>query len=358
MRSSHNLDHWMRLFLPDAGVCAQHAAATLLRALLVGFTTSRTQLARQSLRDTRAKTKRQWLSRWLARPQWEPETLYAALTRHARRLLSRPGDAVLIFDFTDLGTTWRVLQVSLAWQGRAVVLYRIVVHHAAPEIGQKEQVRRATAWLRAHLPSPLSRYVLVMDRGFPSHLLVKELTEATWRFVIRISGEWKLTHPDYTGRLKSACGEPALVGPEPRCFPDAVLGCRGKGRAVWSLGHVVTYHGERAKEPWYLVTTERNAVRAVAFYRQRWQIECEFRDLKGPGGLDQLARWQDREEVARFLALVAVYEWRLVHLWLKHRLVQWADYFQLKGRLSWFQITVRWIQHQLRLPSRLALARL
>jgi hypothetical protein len=358
MRSSSNLDHWMRHFLPEASANAQHAAATLLRALLVGFTTSRTQLARQSDRDSGAKTKRQWLSRWLSRPQWEPETLYAALTRRSRRLLGRLGDVAVIFDFTDLGTHWRVLQVSLAWQGRAVVLYRIVAPHAAPEIGQKEQVRRACAWLQEHLPGPRSRYVLVMDRGFPSHLLVRELTQANWRFVIRISGEWKVTHPDYTGRLKSAGAEPGLVGPAPRCLADAVLGCRGRGRRAWSRGHVVTYHGERAKEAWYLVTTETQAVRAVRLYRQRWQIECEFRDLKGPGGVDDLASWQDREEVARFLALVAVYEWRLVHLWLKHQLAQWADYFQLKGRLSWFRITVEWVQLQLRLPTHRALASL
>lgn len=358
MRSSSNLDHWMGRLLPEAGECAQRAAATLLRALLVGFTTCRAHLASQSERDPAVKTRRQWLSRWLARPHWEPETLYAGLTRRTRRFLPRRGAVVLIFDFTDLGTKWRVLPVSVAWQGRAVVLYRIVADYAAPKIGQKDQVRQACAWLREHLPGPLARYVLVMDRGFPSHLLIRELIEASWRFVIRIGGDWKLTHPRYTGLLKAASQQPGLIGPDPRCFADAILGSRGKGRAYWSRGQVVTYHGERAKEPWYLVTTERNGARAVAYYRQRWQIECEFRDLKGASGLDQLARWQDREEVARFLALVAVYEWRLVHLWLKHRLAQWADYFQLKGRLSWFQITLRWIQHQLSLPTRLALARL
>jgi hypothetical protein len=232
MRSSHNLDQWMRLFLPEAGVCAQQAAAILLRALLLGFTTSRTQLARQSERDSPAQARRQWLSRWLARPQWEPETLYAALTRRTRRLLRRRGDVALLVDFTDLGTTWRVLQVSLAFEGRAIVLYRIVADYAAPTIGQKDQVRQACAWLKEHLPGPLDRYLLVMDRGFPSHLLIRELTDASWRFVIRISGEWKLTHPDYTGRLKSAPKHPGLVGPSPRCFREAVLGCQGKGRAA------------------------------------------------------------------------------------------------------------------------------
>jgi DDE family transposase len=249
-----------------------------------------------------------------------------------------------------------VLQVSVAWRGRAVVLYRSVVHYTAPEIGQPAQVRAACAWLRQHLPGPLARYVLVMDRGFPSHLLVRELTETGWRFVLRAPGEWKVTHPAYTGRLKHAGNQPGLVEATPRCLAEAVLGCRGKGRAYWSRAQVVLYQGEGAKEPWYLLTSERRAARAVALYRRRMGIEAEFRDLKGPFGLEQLAAWQDRERVARFLALVAVYEWWLVQLWLKHRLRHWAPFFTLKGKLSWIQITRLWIQHQLQLFTRLALA--
>ena len=48
MSTRHNIDHWMRKLLPKAGGCAQKAAASLLRSLLVGFTTDLTQLARQA----------------------------------------------------------------------------------------------------------------------------------------------------------------------------------------------------------------------------------------------------------------------------------------------------------------------
>jgi hypothetical protein len=195
-----------------------------------------------------------------------------------------------------------------------------------------------------------------MDRGFPSHRLIRELRGHAFRFVLRAQGEWKLTHPDYTGQLKHARGRPELVGPTPRCLTGVTLGCRRKGRASWSQANVVLYHGEGAQEPWYLLTSESRAARAVALYRRRMGIEGEFRDLKGPFGLEHLATWQDRERVACFLALVALYEWRLVHLWFKHRLQQWTSFFQLKGRLSWIQVTRLWIQHQLRLFYRLALA--
>jgi Transposase DDE domain len=348
----------MQSLLPDASRCAQQAAATLLRALLGSFTAILAQGARACDRDSAAPSRRQWLARWLARPQWEPETIYAQLNRQACRLLARRKGIPLLVDFTDLGTAWRVLQVSFPWQGRAIPLYRSVVRHTAPEVGQPQQVPAACAWLRRHLPRPLDRYVRVMDRGFPSPLLVRHLTQERWRFVLRISGEWKMTHGVYTGRLKSAPKQPGLVGATPRCCLDAVLGCRGKGRAYWSRANVVLYHADGAKEAWYLLTTERSGAGAVAIYAERGGIECEFRDLKGAWGLDRLARWQERARVARFLAWVAIYEWRLVFLWLKHRLWEGAGYFQVAGKLSWIQITRLWIQHQLRLASRLALARL
>src|SRR5262249_59296140 len=105
------------------------------------------------------------------------------------------------------------------------------------------------------------------------------------------------------------------------------------------------------QEQWFLLTSERGAVRTVALYRQRMQIECEFRDLKGPLGLDELARWQDRERVARFLLWVAVYEWWLAHLYITEQLAAWRPRIQLKGQLSWIRVTREWLQKQWRTPA-------
>jgi hypothetical protein len=356
MGSSRNLDEWIPLLLPAAGRCAQAAAVTLLRAMLASFTCVLADLARQTGRASNAKITRHWLARWLARPNWDPETLYAHLNRQARRLLENEKEVLLLIDFTDLGREWRVLQVSLPWQGRALPLYRSTVSYTAPEIAQPLQVQAALLWLQEHLPGRLARYGVVMDRGFPSHLLVRLLGALPFRFVVRANGEWKLTHPEYRGPLKEVREQPGLLGPVPRCLVGAVLGCRGKGRAYWSQANVVLYHGEGAQEPWYLLTGERSGAKAVRIYRERMKIECEFRDLKGPLGLDRLSRWQGREAVARLLAIVAIYEWRLASLWLHHRLWEWRSFFQVKGKLSWITITRLWIQRQLRPLTEIALA--
>jgi hypothetical protein len=355
MCSSRSLDEWLLFLLPAAGRCAQAAATLLVRAMLASFTTVLADLARQSNRQTTAKITRTWLARWLTRPHWDPETIYAQLNRQARRLLAQREEVPLLIDFTDLGTQWRVLQVSLPWQGRAIPLYRSVVAVTAPAIAQPRQVHLALCWLQAHLPGPWQRYWIVMDRGFPSHPLIRTLQQLPFGFVVRATGEWKLTHPEFTGQLKHAGQPPGLLGPEPRCLLGVVLGNRRKGRDAWSEANVVFYQGEGNKGPWYLLTSASSAARAVRLYRERMKIECEFRDLKGPLGLDRLAGWQRQDAVARLLALVAIYEWRLVYLWLEHRLWEWRPFFQVKGKLSWITTTRLWIQRQLRPLTEIAL---
>jgi hypothetical protein len=119
---------------------------------------------------------------------------------------------------------------------------------------------------------------------------------------------------------------------------------------------VVLYQGEGRAEPWYLITSEGEARAAVRIYRERWRIEGEFRDLKGPLGIDRLAGWEDEERVARFLAWVAVYEWRLAVLWRQEGLSALPRFFIKYGRLGWLRITQEWLRHQQRLALGQALA--
>jgi hypothetical protein len=328
--------------------------------MLAGFTTQLAQLARQAAGEGERATKGRYhyFARWLRRPHWEPETLYAGLCRHARRQLARRRQWPLLLDLTELGETWSVLQVSFPFERRALPLYRAVVQHTDPEVKRRELVRNALSFLQAQLPGPRSRYVLVADRGFPGHWLIKELQASGWRFVLRVSRRWKISHAEYSGELSAAPRVAGLVGPRPRRLAAATFGRRNKGADEWSEGALILYHGPGREEPWYLVTSETQAARAVALYRERMRIECEFRDVKGPFGLDGLQSWQHRERVARFLALVAVYEWRLAWLWVRHRLRRFRSSFTKYGPLSWIRLTREWIQDQLREAARPALARL
>src|SRR5215210_614288 len=215
MCSSLSLHDLIRFLLPAGSRCAQEDDVTLLQAMLLCFSTVLTDLARQSGRHCKTKVTRTWFSRWLVRDTWDPETIYQGLNRYARRLLERRAEVPLLIDFTDLGREWRVLQVSLPWEGRALPLYRSVVRYRATDIAQPKKVQAALYWLKEHLPGRGERYVVVMDRGFTSHRLIRLLQQAGFRFVIRAQGPWKLTHAEYTGPVKEVPmvrdGEPTSV---------------------------------------------------------------------------------------------------------------------------------------------------
>ena len=357
MCSRKSLRQWLTVLLPRTSACCRAAAGTLLRALLVDFTTQLGQLARQSDRATAARGTRQYLGRWLNRPHWEPTALYTHLHRLTRRLLQRQRRVLLLIDTTDLSDQWVVLQVSTPWQRRALPLWRAVYPYAGPERDQVSALSQALTWLEKQLPGPRSRYVLVMDRGFPSNALITTLQTRGWRFVLRVKHNWRMEHRAYTGQLRQALPPEPEVVPA-RLYRHAHLGAATHSAKQRSWANVVHYWGAGHQEPWFLVTSEGSATTAVAIYRERMRIEQEFRDLKGPLGLDLLANWHDRERVARFLAWVAVYEWRLAYLWVLHQLHAFAVRMKIKGELSWIRTVREWIAQQIRSAARPVLARL
>ncbi len=361
MRSPASLRTWMCQLLPEQP-CAGAAAHELTRALLANFTTHLTQLARQADRTSTTKGARQRFARWLAHPAWDPKQLYTRLLQRMIQALPHlfappnpgcPRDPAavrpLLVDATDLADGWFVLQVSLAFEQRALPLLRLVRRYQDPEQTQAALLEEALVWLGEHLPGPRSGYVLVMDRGFPSHALIRWLTQEGWRFVLRLQGSWKLTHPEHTGCLRTLPWEAGLA----RCFSGGVLGSRekGEGKRLRHCGaHVVAWYeaGSGHPEPWFLVSSDPDWQWAVAIYRQRMGIEHAFRDVKGPWGLDQLARWEDAGRVAAFLAWVAVYEWRLAYLWVVHELRHEAKHLRVKGPLSWIRTVREWLARQSR----------
>jgi hypothetical protein len=351
MRSVASLRQWVTDLLPHAGHPAREGARQLTCSLLTGFTANLCGLARHSAGRRRGRTaasQRQYFFRWLQRPRWIPEAIYARLLRRWPPELQTAPVVPLLIDCTILGEGWNVLQVSVPFARRALPVYRAVVPYRTPTTSQKELLDTALTWLKEHLPGAQGRYVLILDRGFPSHELLRQLQTAGWRYVVRIGRNWKLTHAEHTGLLQDAV--PA-DRPLRQCqwFPNGVLGNRDKGTAKWSRSHVVVFTDPRHAEAWVLATSEGDAETAVAFYRQRMQIEAEFRDIKGPLGMDHLEQWQDGERVARLLVWVAVYEWRLAWLWVTRPLAAWGRrYLQIGGPLSWINITRQWVQQHWR----------
>jgi hypothetical protein len=354
MSSAFTLPKWLATLLPDFSRCAENALLCGVQALLHAFTTNLSQLARQVPRESSARTARQFLSRALA-SAGDSRLVFSRLAAQLPRLLPRARRVLLLIDFTYLQHDWAVLQVSVPWQNRALPVYRAVIRRKQGQQKGAEAalLREALAWLGLHLPGWRGRYVLVMDRGLPSHAVIESCRHQGWRFVFRIREEWKVTLPDFCAPLGELALRPKAVGPRPQGYGEVWFGQWQKGPNTKSLAHLVTFHGPGFQEPWFLATSERKPTRAVAIYRERMKIEAEFRDLKGPWGLDELAQWHHCHRVEQFLTWVAVYEWWLAELWSRFRLSEWQPKFRVYGKLSWIRITRLWLDLRRRLVGQL-----
>lgn len=119
-------------------------------------------------------------------------------------------------DITELGRRWQVLPVSFPWEQREQPLDRAVRSSTAPAVRQRALLPEWLTVRQASLPGPLTQSVLVLDRGFPGPWLVRELQARGFRFVLRMTRRWQVTHAEYKGPRTAASTGPGLVGSTPR----------------------------------------------------------------------------------------------------------------------------------------------
>lgn len=134
---------------------------------------------------------------------------------------------------------------------------------------------------------------LVFDRGFVNQGLVQFLCAQSWIFYLRMRSDHHVTHG----------GERRLVS----SFET------GEYTVTWTgqrLRLVVGQRRKRDKEPWYILTNDRQtaATKILKYYYHRFEIEESFRDLKSLFKLkgSRLRTWQSLRVVLCFMSLSLV----------------------------------------------------
>jgi len=123
------------------------------------------------------------------------------------------------------------------------------------------------------LPDGVTATILA-DRGFADTKLFKFLTELGFGYVIRLKGNTRVSAADGTTR-------PAAdwIGQSGRArkLRDATV-----TEARRPVGAAVCVHARDMKEPWCLVTSNRDATapQIIRLYSKRWGVEPGFRDTK------------------------------------------------------------------------------
>ena len=203
------------------------------------------------------------LEAWDVFATWVPEMVGARL------------DVVVAMDWTDYDADGQAtLALKLVTRhGRATPLVWLSVHKDDLKDARNDYEDASLRRLAEVLPDGVTATILA-DRGFADTKLFEFLTELGFSYVIRLKGNTKVSAAD--GTTHPAAGWIGQGG-RARKLRDAAV-----TEAHCPVGAAVCVHAKGMKEPWCLVTGNRDAtaLRIIKLYSKRWTVEPSFRDTK------------------------------------------------------------------------------
>jgi len=309
------------------------AALTLARSVQLAAIGSKLPV------DTSAEAREQWVRRQLCNDTEDTLQLFRPIA--ASLLAGFAGRTVrLILDPTDLAADLTIIQLGLAYRGRALPLAWMTIYIKPGTV--KEAVRLLFAEVKQWLP-PDARVYLIGDREFHGQDMLELIREQSWTPIIRTKGS--LTIELENGRC---CHVADLAPPRGQtAFYQRVwlTGWRW-GPYSLSVAHAAQpKRGQKVDDPWYIVSTELATSHILTLYAVRMWVDELFRDLKSQGfHLDQ-TRLTHTERIDRLMLILALAYW-----WIMGRGI-WIDRMQLRRRVdrckhpkcSLFTIGLRWI---------------
>lgn len=220
-------------------------------------------------RATKAQsTERRW-RRFLGNARIRVEHLYLPLVLAA---LSgwKSQRLYLALDTTVLWDRYCMIHLSVVCCGRAVpLLWRVLEHGSATVAFKKyKPLLRKARWLLRHHPDVM----LLADRGFANHELMRWLRTCHWHYCLRLPCDVLLQgakrYPTTVATLYPPIGEARLyrhVG----LWQDGIHRC-----------NLVLATVKGAKESWAVITDEPPSLQTLWQYALRFRVEELFLDSK------------------------------------------------------------------------------
>lgn len=285
-------------------------------------------------RDCQARSHLERLSYFIHNRAITAETFYAPIIRHLLQAWS--GEAMtLVIDTSMLWDEYCLIEVTLAWGGRSIVLAQTVLKHGSASVAF-EDYRPVLTMAQALLPNDV-RVTLLADRGFEHGELIRWLRRQGWHWAIRAQCDLQIS---------LANGQQHSVA---QLFPDP--GQAHLFHQVRVMGdidcHLATAHWPDAKEPWAVLTDLAPSLQTFALYGQRFGgIELHFKDYKSAAFDVLRSRIRDPQALTCLMMLLAMAQllaihlgFFLVHLGQRSRL----DWHAQRG-LSFLQLGLRELQ--------------
>jgi Transposase DDE domain len=210
------------------------------------------------------------VDRLLSNPRLEAWDVFASWVPE---IVGPRTDIVVAMDWTDYdGDGQATLALKLVTRhGRATPLVWLSVHKDDLKDARNDYEDAGLRRLAEVLPDGVTATILA---GFADTKLFEFLTELGFGYVIRLKGNTKVSAVDGTTR---PAADWIGQGGRARKLRDATV-----TEARRPIGAAVCVHARDMKEPWCLVTSNRDATapQIIRLYSKRWGVEPGFRDTK------------------------------------------------------------------------------
>lgn len=270
-----------------------------------------------SHRDCQARSHLERLSYFVHNHAINAETFYAPVLKHL--LQNWAGQAMtLVLDTSMMWDKYCLIEVTLAWGGRSLMLAQTVLEHGSATVGF-EQYRPVLSAAQSMLPPNVS-VTLLADRGFEHGELMRWLTRAGWDWAIRAKSDLNVT---------LANGQHHAVAQ--LLPPSGQVHLFHQVQVIGDVScHLATAHWSQAHEPWAVLTNQLPSLQTFALYGQRFGgIEPHFKDYKS-AAFDLLhSRIRDARALSCLLMLLALAQLFAIHLGFL------LTYLGERSRLDW-----------------------
>jgi Transposase DDE domain len=238
------------------------------------------EIAREIPGATKHKHRLKRLTRFLSNPRLPMIPLQKAYVAWCLKLFRREGKLMVALDWTSLPGNFQVLMIAIPFAGRAIPLLWGTLPFSQIKDSQNKIEERLVSLLLKLLGAD-TKLTLLADRGFGRASFIKFLKEKKIDFVVRVRADvW----------IRTDQGKPLLLR---KLVLSPEVG-KYFGRISYRSDGVVTginliaVVARDSSDPWFLITNLTGTRQVISLYRQRFEIEEWFKDLKHQLGIADL----------------------------------------------------------------------
>lgn len=249
------------------------------------------------------RLKRFW--RFLSNPRIKPERLSPLWIKWCINKFNKDKVIKVAIDWTTLPGNIQCLMIAIPFHGRAIPLIWQLVLHSEIKNSQNLIEQRLIARLNNIIKDifPGKRLLLTADRGFGRATFIEFLIRKNLLFVIRVKADVSIKTKENKSWILRKLGE-TLTANIPFWFENIVYRQDGKVEGV-NLACVFVPKEDKDPDPWFLVTNLRKPQTSIERYRERFQIEEWFKDLKHQLGIADL-QTKNLKRVRRIMLLSCI----------------------------------------------------